>query len=469
MSTKLDIAIPGEALELHRAYADAGHSLYLVGGWVRDAVRGRPSGDMDFATDAPPEESLEVLEGWATGEIWTTGLEFGTVATRGRAGRVEITTFRSETYDARSRKPSVEFHPSLEDDLSRRDFTINAMALQLPEGDEPIDPFEGLRDIAGRRIRTPLEPEVSFGDDPLRMLRAFRFVSTLGFEVQPDALSAISEMASRLHIVASERIRDEFAKLLEGRHPARALDGTTETGLADEFLPELGALRLEQDPIHRHKDVFRHTLQVLDNVASTDRDEADLVLRLAALLHDIGKPATRRISQGGVSFHHHEVVGAEMAEERLRELRFSSKVIDQVRDLVYMHLRFHTYRGGWSDTAVRRYVRDAGAQLGRLNTLVRADCTTRNRRKATELNRRMDDLEARIAELAAKEELSKLRPALDGTEIMKHLGIPPGPTVGEAVDFLMEIRLDEGEIDPKEALRRLDEWWAGRGAGHGDK
>jgi poly(A) polymerase len=459
---QIEIEPPAESLDLASAYAAAGFSLYLVGGWVRDAVRGRPSMDMDFATDASPDDSLKVLRSWTKGEVWTTGIEFGTVSTMGKAGKLEVTTFRTETYPPDSRKPKVEFRSDLEEDLARRDFTINALALELPGGSVPIDPYGGLADIAGQRIRTPLSPEVAFTDDPLRMLRAFRFVSTLGFDVDQAVMDAIGEMAARLEIVAPDRIKDEFVRLMEGAKPSRALDLAASSGLAEQFLPELVALQLEQDPIHRHKDVFRHTLQVLDNVASTDSDDPDLVLRLAALLHDIGKPATRRIDRGGVSFHHHEVVGAEMTEERLKALRIPSKTIEDVRDLVYMHLRFHTYRGGWSDAAVRRYVRDAGGQLGRLNTLVRADCTTRNRKKAFELNRRMDELEARIAELAAKEELGRMRPALDGNEIMEHLGLNPGPQVGDAIDYLMEIRLDEGEITKQQAVARLEKWWASR-------
>ncbi|MGH2720661.1 MAG: CCA tRNA nucleotidyltransferase, partial [Actinomycetota bacterium] len=344
---------------------------------------------------------------------------------------------------------------------SRRDFTINALAIALPEV-ELVDPFGGLSDLAARRIRAPISPEVSFSDDPLRMLRAVRFASTLDFALDPSVEAAVRAMHDRLAIVSRERVRDELSKLMVGRAPSRGLDLATQTGLAQELLPELPALSLEQDPVHRHKDVFRHTLAVLDNVCASDRGEPDLVLRLAAVLHDVGKPKTRQITPGGVSFHHHEVVGAEMAEARLRELRYPSKVVADVRELVHLHLRLHSYRLGWTDRAVRRYVRDAGHQLGRLNALIRADCTTRNPRRARELARRVDDLEEWIRELATREELGRMRPALDGHEIMAHLGIPPGPLVGEAYDLLMEIRMDEGEIPKEEAYRRLDEWYGSR-------
>lgn len=457
-------AVPDAARDLAEAFRTEGYGLWLVGGWVRDLFLSRsdPSKELDFATDARPAQALPILSKWSGGKVWTTGIEFGTVAADRGGTKVEVTTFRQEVYRESSRNPHVTFAEDLETDLSRRDFTINAMAISLPEP-EIIDPHGGLSDLAGRRIRTPLSPQVAFSDDPLRMLRALRFASELGFTVDDAVLTAISEMGGRLQIISRERVRDEAVKLMLGAAPASALDLATETGLADEFLPELPALRLEQDPIHRHKDVFRHTLAVLDNAISLEREGPDLVLRLAAVMHDVGKPKTRQITPKGVTFHHHEVVGADMTEARLKELRFPTKVVDDVRELVYLHLRFHTYRLGWTDKAVRRYVRDAGHLLGKLNSLVRADCTTRNAAKARQLSERMDRLEERIRELAAKEELTRMRPALDGNEVMAHLGIGPGPQVGEAMDFLMEIRMDEGEIDKQEAYRRLEEWAAREG------
>ncbi|HEU5002916.1 MAG TPA: CCA tRNA nucleotidyltransferase [Actinomycetota bacterium] len=452
-------AVPAPALDLAAAFAARGIPLYLVGGWVRDSLLGKASPDLDFATPAPPEVTREILGSWTKGTVWTTGIEFGTVAAQKRGDRVEVTTFRTERYEPGSRNPTVAFATELETDLSRRDFTINAMAIALP-GIELVDPFRGLDDLAQRRIRTPLSPEVAFGDDPLRMLRALRFASSLDFEVDADVLAAIGTMRGRLAIVSRERVRDEFSKLMLGHSPSAALRLATEVGLADEFMPELSRLRLEQDPIHRHKDVFAHTLAVLDNAIALESEGPDLVLRLAALFHDVGKPKTRAITEEGVTFHHHEVVGAEMTEVRMRELRFPGSVIAEVRQLVYLHLRLHTYRLGWTDKAVRRYVRDAGALLGKLNTLVRSDCTTRNERKAAQLSARMDQLEERIRELAAREELMALRPALDGVQVMEHLGIRPGPRVGQALAFLMEIRLDEGEIGEEEAYQRLDGWWA---------
>ena len=461
--------IPAPALELARLFRDAGFGLWLVGGWVRDTLLGRsreelpdfadgkPDSDLDFATDARPTETLALLKRWGTSAPWTSGMEFGTVGVQKGSTRVEVTTFRSELYDLGSRNPRVEFGTDLETDLSRRDFTVNTLAIALPEI-ELIDRFGGLSDLVARRLRTPLSPAVSFSDDPLRMLRAFRFASTLEFEVDEEVLEAVSRMHARLAIVSNERIRDEFSKLMLGSRPSRALEMATDSGLAGEFLPELPGLKLEQDPIHRHKDVFHHTLAVLDNAIATEVGGPDLVLRLAALLHDIGKPKTREITPKGVTFHHHEVVGAQMTEARLRELRYPAKLIDEVKTLVYLHLRFHTFRLGWTDRAVRRYVRDAGPLLDRLNKLVRSDCTTRNPAKARQLAKRMDDLEAWIAALASREELGRLRPALDGNEVMQHLGMRPGPLVGEALDYLMEIRLDEGEISKEEAYRRLDEW-----------
>lgn len=424
---------------------------------MRDALLGNVHSDLDFATDARPQESAEILKAWGKGKIWTTGIEFGTIGVKNGSLGIEVTTFRSEVYQPDSRNPEVRFADSLQADLSRRDFTVNAMAIELPDG-EIIDPFGGISDLASSRLKTPLAPEVSFSDDPLRMLRALRFMSTLGFEVDAAVVAAITKMHERLVIVSKERIREEFTKLMLGQFPSKALALADETSLASSFLPELPALKLEQDPIHRHKDVFGHTLAVLDNVLAAEDGPADLELRLGALMHDVGKPKTKQITPKGVTFHHHEVVGAEITENRLKELRYPSKTIEAVRELVYLHLRFHTYRLGWTDKAVRRYVRDAGALLGKLNTLVRADCTTRNPAKARQLSQRMDDLEARIADLASREELMQMRPALNGQQVMERLGIGPGKVVGEALAMLMEIRMDQGEVPEEEALARLDEW-----------
>lgn len=458
---KVPAKIPKIAVDLASTFERAGHKVWLVGGWVRDALLGyADEADLDFATDARPAQTLEVLKGWSTGKVWTTGMDFGTVGAQKGDKRVEVTTFRREVYREESRNPEVTFAEDLETDLSRRDFTVNALAIAVPEVDV-VDPFGGLSDLAAGIIRTPLDPHISFSDDPLRMLRALRFASSLRFEVDKSVLEAIGEMHARLAIVSPERIRDEFSKLLMGAEPSQSLHLATESGLADVVLPELPQLKLEQDPIHRHKDVFTHTLAVLENVMGTQEDS--LALRLAALLHDVGKPKTRRFAPEGVSFHHHEVVGAEMTEARLRELRFPGRLTQEVRELVYLHLRFHTYRLGWSDRAVRRYVRDAGASLGKLNALVRADCTTRNPAKARQLGERMDELEARIKELAAKEELMAMRPAMDGNEIMQHLEIEPGPLVGEARDFLMEVRMEEGEVSVERAKELLDEWWQKKG------
>lgn len=460
MRTGKFIEIPSTALELGEIYAGAGHKLWLVGGWVRDALLGNVHADMDFATDASPQDSVELLTKWSKGRVWEPGLQFGTVGAERDGVRVEITTFRSEEYGQTSRKPTVAYSSDLETDLSRRDFTVNAMALSVPEG-ELVDPFSGLRDLSARVLRTPRSPQESLDDDPLRMLRALRFVSTLGFSIDPEVMQAIAQMRGRLQIVSAERIREEFTRLLMGNDPAAGLEQATESGLAEEFLPELPALRLTQDPVHQHKDLFRHTLAVLSNLISLQA-ERDLISRLGAIFHDVGKPKTRRIDDEGVTFHHHEVVGAQMTEHRLRRLRFPTRIVEEVRELVYLHMRFHTYRMGWSDKAVRRYVRDAGALLPKLNALVRADCTTRNVEKARQLSQRMDELERRIQELAASEDLARLRPALDGKEIMEYLGIEPGPQVGEALAFLKDIRLDEGEISKEEAYRRLKEWWESR-------
>lgn len=452
--------IPPQALELAERFRAAGFGLWLVGGWVRDTLLDRSSdADLDFATDARPDETLRILKRWGNSAPWTAGMEFGTIGVEKGEFRVEVTTFRSEVYEPGSRNPRVEFGDSLETDLSRRDFTVNTMAIALPDI-ALIDPFNGISDLVARRLRTPLAPKISFSDDPLRMLRAFRFASTLEFQIDDEVLQAVREMHDRLAIVSKERIRDEFTKLMMGPAVSKALEMVTDAGLAGEFLPELPGLKLEQDPIHRHKDVFHHTLAVLDNAISGEKEGPDLTLRLAALLHDIGKPRTREITPKGVTFHHHEVVGAQMTEVRMKELRFPTKLIEDVKTLVYLHLRFHTFRLGWTDRAVRRYVRDAGRMLNTLNALVRSDCTTRNPRKAAQLDKRMDDLEEWIVELGSREELKRLRPALDGNEVMAHLGVPPGRIVGDALDFLMEVRLDEGVITPEEAYRRLDDWYA---------
>lgn len=452
-----------EVAPLAERFRAAGRRLYLVGGVVRDLLVNRPRGgpddpeDLDFTTDARPEEVKEILDGWAS-TIWTQGERFGTIGAA-RAGRVvEITTHRAEAYSPESRKPSVTFSGDIETDLSRRDFTVNAMALEVTSG-EPrlIDPFGGASDLVAGRLTTPLSPEVSFNDDPLRMMRAARFIAGYGMQPTAEVRGAVMQMADRLEIVSPERIRAELDKLLVVEDPTEGLWFLVDTGLASVFLPELPAMRLEQDPIHRHKDVLTHTFAV---VAKTDHRH--LVVRLAALFHDIGKPKTRSIGPGGVSFHHHEVVGARMTRDRMKALRYSNQMIDDVSRLVYLHLRFHTYRMGWTDAAVRRFVRDAGPLLDELIELTRCDCTTRNQKKAAALARRMDELEARIAELQAQEELKAIRPDLDGARVMAHLGIPPGPLVGEALSMLLEARLEEGPLGEEEALRRLDAWWSRR-------
>ena len=441
--------LPSIAEELGARFEKAGHELYLVGGTVRDALRGASPKDLDFATDARPNAVVRILQGWAD-HRYLTGIRFGTVGARKDELQLEITTFREEVYPEDSRHPHVAFAKEIETDLSRRDFTINAMALRLPDK-EFIDPFRGLYDLGHKVLRTPLEPEISFGDDPLRMLRAARFVSTLEVVPEPNVLDAIRGMKERLSIVSPERIQEEFSKLLLGEQVEQALRVVVETGLAEVFLPELPALRLEQDPVHRHKDVLQHTLAVVARVPT------DLVLRLAALLHDVGKPKTREITEEGVQFHHHEVVGARMAEERLRALRYPERIVQEVRALVEMHLRFHSY-SSWTDGGLRRYVRDAGALLDRLNLLTRADCTTANPARAREFARLQDELEERVARLAEEENLAAIRPPLDGNQIMERLGIPPGPRVGEAREYLLELRIDRGPIDEEEAYRLLDEW-----------
>jgi len=449
------IDLPPVATELGARFQKAGHQLYLVGGAVRDQMLGRAGNELDFATDARPQQVIAILQGWAEAR-YLVGIRFGTVGARKRGHLLEITTFREEIYAEDSRNPEVTFAKDVDTDLARRDFTINAMAVRLPEG-EFVDPHRGLFDLAHKRLRTPLEPELAFTDDPLRMLRAARFVSTLGMDPAPEVVEAMRNLRERLRIVSAERIRDELSKLLQGAHVDRGLQLVVDIGLADEFLPELPALQLEQDPVHRHKDVFRHTLAVVKHCPPDD-----LTLRLAALLHDVGKPATKQITPEGVQFHHHEVVGARMAEERLRALRFPEKVVQDVRKLVEMHLRFHTYRLGWTDGALRRYVRDAGPHLDALNQLTRADCTTQNPKKAKVLAELQDDLEQRIARLTEEENLAAIKPPLDGHQVMEHLNIPPGPPVGEALEHLLELRMDRGPIPEGEAFELLDEWWQQR-------
>jgi poly(A) polymerase len=451
--------------ELADRFIGAGYDLYLVGGSVRDAlVAGSATapageGDYDLTTPARPDDIERIVSGWADA-VWTQGKRFGTIGCR-RGGRTyEITTHRAEAYHPDSRKPEVSFGDDVEADLSRRDFTVNAMALKLPEM-ALVDPFDGIADLAAGRLRTPLDPEVSFDDDPLRMLRAARFAARYGLTPEERLVDAIRTGHHRLSIVSAERIRDELDKLIVVPTPSNALWFVVETGLAEEFLPELPGLALEQDPIHRHKDVLAHTLAVVDKT-SAGQTNPDRLLRLAALFHDVGKPRTRAFVDGGVTFHHHEVVGARMTRRRMEALRYPKDDVETVVRLVELHLRFHTYRLGWTDKAVRRYVRDAGPLVDRLNELTRCDCTTRNEAKARALGRRMDELERRIAELRELEELDAIRPDLDGRQVMDRLGLAPGRTVGEALAFLLELRMEEGPLGEEEAGRRLDRWWAER-------
>jgi poly(A) polymerase len=448
---------------LGERFAEAGHQLALVGGPVRDAMLGRQHNDLDFTTSARPEQTEALLKGWADA-IWDMGRAFGTIGCRKGEWQVEITTYRSEAYDPSSRKPSVDFGDTLAGDLGRRDFTVNAMAVLVP-GRRLEDPYGGVVDLAHRVLRTPGRPEDSFSDDPLRMMRAARFAAQLGFDVDPAVVEAMTAMAGRIEIISAERVRDELVKLVCAPYPRLGLRLLVDTGLAALVLPELPALALERDEHHRHKDVYEHTLTVLEQAVDLEPrlpgGGPDFVTRFAALMHDVGKPRTRRfLDDGTVTFHHHDVVGAKMTRKRMKALRFSNDEIDAVAKLVELHLRFHGYgTGEWTDSAVRRYVRDAGDQLERLHVVTRADCTTRNQRKADRLRRTYDDLEARIARLSEQEELDSLRPDLDGNQIMEILGIGPGREVGAAYRYLLELRMDRGPMSEEDARAALLGWW----------
>ena len=445
-----------ETSELGTLFADADRRLYLVGGAVRDVVLNRleSTTDLDFTTDASPDEIEKITGRWAD-SLWLQGKRFGTIGLLKADRLIEITTHRGEAYNPDSRNPEVVFSKDIETDLSRRDFTINAMALRLPDM-TLFDPFDGTGDLAAFRLRTPASPEASFNDDPVRMLRAARFIAGFGLSPSQELVDAVKRLHGRLEIVSAERIRDELDKLMVVEAPGTGLWFLVNTGLAHEFLPELPALALEQDPIHHHKDVLAHTIAVIEKTSQ------DRILRLAALFHDVGKPRTRSIGPAGVSFHHHDVVGARMTRDRMRALKYSTDDLNLVSKLVELHLRFHTYSMGWTDSAIRRYVRDAGEVLDRLNELTRCDCTTRNRTKAEQLSRSMDDLERKILLLREREQLDSIRPDLDGDAVMAHLNIPPGREVGQALAHLLQVRLDEGPLDNGDAYKRLDEWWARR-------
>jgi len=454
------------ASSLAHAFAAKGFRLALVGGPVRDAILGRLGNDLDFTTNARPEEGKKILNDWAE-SVWDTGIEFGTVAGKRGDTTVEVTTYRTETYDANSRKPAVAYGENIEGDLSRRDFTVNAMALELT-GTTPefIDPFNGLSDLAKKILTTPGKAEDSFSDDPLRMMRAARFASQLDFEIAPEVLTAMKDMAKRIEIISAERVRDEFTKLLMSKNPRTGITILVDTGLAEIVLPEIPKLRLEIDEHHHHKDVYEHSITVLEQAIEHEErlGGPNLLIRLASLLHDIGKPKTRALIEGGgVSFHHHEVVGARLAKARLKALRFDGNTIDDVETLIALHLRFHGYGDGeWTDSAVRRYVRDAGELLVHLHVLTRADCTTRNAKKAARLAATYDSLEARIEKLMEEEELSKIRPDLDGAQVMKLLNLKPSSEVGKALDFLLELRLENGPLGQERATKELLKWWEER-------
>ncbi len=466
MTRLRDLAASEPVATLAAAFADAGHDLALVGGPVRDAFLGKPVTDLDFTTDALPDQIIEIVRPIASAH-WDIGREFGTIGARIHGEQVEVTTYRADVYDGKSRKPVVSFGDSLAGDLHRRDFTVNALALALPQL-ELVDPTGGFDDLLNGVLRTPIDAEVSFGNDPLRMMRALRFTSQLGFHLDGDAFSAVVDLAPRIHNISLERVRDELVKLLLTDSPRAGIELFVETGLAELVLPELPALQLERDDAHQHKDVYEHSIKVLENAIALEGErgrDADLQLRLAALLHDIGKPATRQFVAGGrVTFHGHDWKGARMARKRLDKLRFDNDTIKAVSRLVELHMRLYNYeQAGWTDSAVRRFARDAGPQLEQLLLLIRADITTRNRRKMDRLQFAIDDLENRLAQLREQEELDAIRPDLDGDEIMRILNLKPSRAVGEARNYLLELRLDEGPLGPEEAERRLRAWWHERG------
>jgi poly(A) polymerase len=453
-----------QAFELAAQFKAAGFRLALVGGPVRDSLLGRLGNDLDFTTNARPEDTKKILKKWAT-DVWDVGIKFGTIGAKKNNVTYEITTYRADSYESDSRKPEVNFGDSIEGDLFRRDFTVNAMAIELTtQNPEFIDPHNGVTDLLKKVLRTPGTPELSFSDDPLRMLRAARFAAQLNFTISDDVMSAMKEMADRLSIISAERIRDEFVKTVMSDNPRLGITILVDTGLCEKFLPEIPKLRLEIDEHHHHKDVYEHTLTVVEQSITLEErlGGPNLVARLAALMHDVGKPKTRAlIPGGGVSFHHHEVVGSRMTKERLKKLRFDHDVVEDVSQLVFLHLRFHGYGdGAWTDSAVRRYVRDAGELLTHLHVLTRADCTTRNKKKAENLATHYNGLEDRITQLMEQEELLKIRPDLDGHAIMKLLGIPAGPKIGKAYDYLLELRLEHGPLGEERAEVELRKWWA---------